>query len=101
MKKKTKKQSQWDEEEEKLLAKEHRTKKRHESTAFAPERPLIVNLVMQKQKDLSETNDDIGRLVQVTIKKRKVVVDAPPFKKAKKDQPTAESRAFTLPLSIP
>ena len=50
-----------------ILAKEHKTKRRHESVASSLECPPIISPITQRLKDLSETNDDNEGLVQVAI----------------------------------
>ena len=68
-----------------MLAKEHQTKRRHESVVSTLACPSTVNPVTQRLKDLSETDEDDEGLVRVALQKRKVVaLDAPALKKAKK-----------------
>ena len=68
--KKTRKQFQ---KEEKLLAREHMMKRRHETTAFTPMHPPTITSIPQRLKDLSEIDEEDEDLVQVAPQKRKVV----------------------------
>lgn len=85
------------------MAKEHKTKRRHESVASVSECPLTVNPLAQRLKDLSEIDDDDNKgLVRVALQKQKIVaLDAPAPKKAKKAQLVAKPCVTVLPLYIP
>jgi len=73
-KKKTRKQSQREEKEHKLIAREHRTKKRHEqSGASIPTHPAEEKSIPQRLKEVCEIDDYEEENVHFVIQKKKVM----------------------------
>jgi len=81
------------------LAKDHWIKRRHEFATSTLARPLAVNLVIQRLKNLREIDDADEGLARVALQKREIIApEAPVAKKAKKSQPVVEPRASVLLL---
>lgn len=82
-----------------LLARKHRTKRRHKTTTSAPVHPPTTTSVPQRLKDLTKTDEDDEGLVQVALQKRKVVaLVALAGKRGKKFQEISEPWVSLIPL---